>query len=542
MHAFVTGSERYRVSVGFSGDAPTYSCTCHMGVRDHFCEHIVAVVCAWIARLDGAETGEVTPPVDDLSNQLRQLSKEEIIQVVSEIASRNDSIERTLRLKFSKDNAVKELDVPSIKKMLRKSFSPGGFVNYYRAPAFARKMFDGLDLLDELFNAGHASVCIDLAEYAMKLADKACLSMDDSDGHMTIIFNRIKELHRLACEAAPPDPERLAERLFAAAKDSSFSQFYDCLETHRNALGSRGRDRFRQLVEETWKKLPIKGPDKAIRGHRIDTSDVDEDRKLGRSIAEYFMKIFAEESGDVDLQVAVLSKNLKYSFSIAQICKILLNAKRYGEVLDWVRRGFELFPDRYDRELVIHALDSYRALGRQSELERLAWSVWSKSNSLESYQQLKKYSEPAGSWTGYREKIFADLRAKLRPQAQSDRGDFRVVDYTPAASAILVSILIWEQEIEEAWQLSQCYGCLSDQLYTLARLRERSHPLDSIGVYKEFVRRETLQANTARMSPRRRELSRSASSMQKLLTHLPLLPTTTRSTTILSGDRSSLRR
>ena len=87
-------------------------------------------------------------------------------------------------------------------------------------------------------------------------ADKACLSMDDSAGHMSIIFSRIEEIHREASLKAKLNPKKLAERLFKLAWDASFSQFYDCLETHKESLKKEGIEHFRKLVEEAWRRFP----------------------------------------------------------------------------------------------------------------------------------------------------------------------------------------------------------------------------------------------------------------------------------------------
>jgi hypothetical protein len=68
-------------------------------------------------------------------------------------------------------------------------------------------------------------------EHALKLAERALDHIDDSGGQMGDAIARIEELHLDACSKARPDPEALAERLFAW-----------------------------ELAEEAWAKVPKLAP------------------------------------------------------------------------------------------------------------------------------------------------------------------------------------------------------------------------------------------------------------------------------------------
>lgn len=46
-------------------------------------------------------------------------------------------------------------------------------------------------------------------------------SVDDSDGAMGGLLERVQELHLAACEVARPDPVNLATRLFAWSSETS---------------------------------------------------------------------------------------------------------------------------------------------------------------------------------------------------------------------------------------------------------------------------------------------------------------------------------
>jgi hypothetical protein len=52
---------------------------------------------------------------------------------------------------------------------------------------------------------------------------------------------------------------------------------------------------------------------------------------------------------------------------------------------------------------------------------------------------------------------------------------------------VLVEILAYEGDTEQAWQVATDYGCKRQPLLTLGRAREDAHPLDVIGVYEPEV-------------------------------------------------------
>jgi hypothetical protein len=71
-----------------------------------------------------------------------------------------------------------------------------------------------IDRLDGLLDGGRSELVIELTEHAIICAERAVEFVDDSDGLLSGVVERLAELHLAACEAASPDPVQLAARLY----------------------------------------------------------------------------------------------------------------------------------------------------------------------------------------------------------------------------------------------------------------------------------------------------------------------------------------
>ena len=118
--------------------------------------------------------------------------------------------------------------------------------------------------------------------------------MDDSNGEMTGLLERIQEMHHAACVAAKPDPEELARRLFDWEMMTDWDAFYGAAEAYADVLGKQGLTVYRQLAESAWKKVPNLGPGddrRSFEGSRFRLTSI--------------MESLARADGDVESLVAV---------------------------------------------------------------------------------------------------------------------------------------------------------------------------------------------------------------------------------------------
>jgi hypothetical protein len=79
---------------------------------------------------------------------------------------------------------------------------------------YAQGIHDAIDSIDELLREGRADEVVDLTEHALSVVERALQSVDDSDGYMGGILERLQQLHLAACRKAKPDPIQLARRLW----------------------------------------------------------------------------------------------------------------------------------------------------------------------------------------------------------------------------------------------------------------------------------------------------------------------------------------
>jgi len=330
-----------------------------------------------------------------------------------------------------------------------------------------------VDVLEGLLKEGRAEEVIDLAEYALTLAEEALGQVDDSDGEVYTVYERLQGLHLAACRKARPDPEELARRLFAAEMQTECDAFYGAAETYSSLLGKKGRVVYRELAEAEWKKVPARKP-----GERLSFD-------VRRSRLALILESLAKADGDLDALVAVKSHDLSSAWAFLGIAELYKEAKKGDLAIEWAEKGVRAFPQRTDPRLRSFLAREYRARRRHEEALALIWANFVDSPGLDSYKDLKKYAERAGSWPAWREKALGALRDLAQRATARERG--RGFELGWGGGSHLVEIFLWEKKVEEAWQEAQRFGCSQALWLTLARQREGEHPEESLAVYQRQV-------------------------------------------------------
>jgi hypothetical protein len=133
-------------------------------------------------------------------------------------------------------------------------------VDYHAAHDYAAGIDDVIDSIEELLTDGYVAEVITLAEHALQAVEAAMESIDDSDGYMSGISERLQTIHLKACTKGKPDPEALARRLFAWELRTEWDTFYGAAATYAGVLGTRGLAVYRKLAEAEWAKVPSLRP------------------------------------------------------------------------------------------------------------------------------------------------------------------------------------------------------------------------------------------------------------------------------------------
>jgi tetratricopeptide (TPR) repeat protein len=369
-------------------------------------------------------------------------------------------------------------NVAAIRKAMDRATRTGGFVDYRAARDFSLGIDQVVDSIADLLKAGCAAEVIELSEHALGKVEQATMSMDDSDGYMGGILQRLQELHLEACHAAKPDPEALAERLFDWEMRTQFDTFYGAAGTYAKLLGERGLATYRRRAEAAWARVPQTRP-----GEK-------DPEEYGRTFRiKHIMETLARQSGDVEALVAVKARDLSNAYTFLQIAEIYREARQADKALDWAERGIKAFPDRADSRLCEFLADEYHRRKRHDEAMQLIWKIFAEHTSLESYQTLKKHADRIHQWAVRRGKALEFVRAEIEGEKKQLAQKRQAWGWTPHPPdhSLLVEIFLWEKDVEAAWREAQAGGCHGSWWMELARLREKQFPADVVPIYQRQV-------------------------------------------------------
>lgn len=482
LSARVTGSYPYAVRLWEEDDGIKYECSCPHGEEGNFCKHCVAVGLAWLAEFTSASgtksaSKKKNNPWKDITDFVGMQDAATLAAWLLEAAKRDDVLYENLLLK-ARRAAGPASTIKAFRAAIDRAVETGGYVDWHEMPTYATGLENIADSLAELLQQGQAAALVDLAEYAITRVELACEYVDDSNGEMTTMLERLGELHHKACLAARPDPVALGERLFDYEMTAEFDAFHDSLRRYAKVLGKEGAARYKQLAEEEWRKVEP-------RTQETGRDDYDSCRWRISRIMEHI----AELSGDIEALVAVKSRDLSSAWNYLGIAEIYRSHRRHDQALEWAERGAEAFPNKPDDRLRDFLAEEYLRRKRYDEAMRLIWEQFTERPCLENYQKLHRFAGKAGLWSVFRQQALKHLDRLISSQA-GKRHYF-------SSAAILVEIHLWEKNAEAAWDAAS-RGNIPDQLWLkLAAAREVDYPGDTVPVYRRLIETTVAQTNNA---------------------------------------------
>ncbi len=453
--ATVRGALPYAVQLWVQDGEPRWSCECPVGEEGAFCKHCVAVVMAH-EPLNVEAVPDAEDDGDELAAYVSSLDAARLARLVLEQAAGDWRLRERLAAEAAMA-AGTALDLRPWERRIEAAFATGDFVEYREAAGWARDVQDALDGLAELLDAGHADAVVILAERAHRLADAAAGYVDDSDGWLADFAGQISELHLQACAVARPHPVALARRLVELELSSELDTFHRAAARYAAVLGEAGVAEYRGLLEPRAAAIPERSDRFSTERFRVTEA------LIGTALA----------SGDPDQLIAVKAGDLHSPYDYEEVARGLVAAGREDEALDWAERGLAAHGDRpwqtpSLRELAAHL---YRARGSPEKARETFWSGFTSGPSLATYRRLLQESGPTDDADATRRRVVAHLRERL----------------TVGNASTLVEILLYEGDVDEAWQVAADHGCDRQLWMSLARARERTHPQDAIGVYDREI-------------------------------------------------------
>jgi tetratricopeptide (TPR) repeat protein len=469
----------YNVELWVGDGEPTWSCTCPAAEDGSFCKHCVAVALLFDRDArdvgDGVESPHLrpvpSPTESDLAGYVAGLPYQRLVELVlTQVES-----DWRLRERLAADARAARGEGPELGPWRRRidvAFAPyDDFVDYREAAGWASDVDGVIDALEDLCDAGHPDAVTVLTEHAHRRADEAIQYVDDSDGWLTGISERLSDLHLRACAEGSPDPVALARRLVDLELTAELDGFHRAAATYAEVLDDAGLDEYRRIVEPRWEKV-------APAQHAGDWS-------AERFRLREAMIGLALASGDPDEMIAVRSRDLRTPDDYLEIAHALEAGGRPDEALDWARRGLDAYADRTWQTSPLRELTAelLRQRGDRAGAVELFWEAFERSPSVGTYRRLlDEAGDDAPAW---RRRSIDTLRTLV---AETTRHDRTATSWrAPTPTAALVEILAHEGDIDAAWEAATDHGC-DDRLWlTLARARESTHPIDAIDVYEREV-------------------------------------------------------
>jgi uncharacterized Zn finger protein len=146
--------------------------------------------------------------------------------------------------------------------------------------------------------------------------------------------------------------------------------------------------------------------------------------------------------------------------------------------------------------------DEYYRRGEHDAAIELAWKAFNRSPSMASYGALERHAARAGTWPVWRDRALTEVRMRLHNGAQSDR-------------SLLVSIFLYEGDLDAAQAESRRGACSQSLLLQLAELRESNHPGDSGPIFLEHAEEILERVRDSRYEEAVSMLVRAATAMRR---------------------------
>ena len=485
--AKVEGSETYQVELRDDDGGLAYDCSCPRAADGYFCKHCVAVGLAWLAENSAAvQAGVVSgqkkrrDPWQDIKEFLATQSPETLIELLLDVAQRDDRLYQSLLLKTECSGGGGKV-AKAFRQAIDSATRLHGYLDWREVSTYASNIDQVVESLADLLKPDTAAVLVELAEYAIERVENALEQIDDSNGEVGDTLHGLGELHLKACAMARPEPGGLAERLFRLETTLPFNVCSFDAATYRDVLGDMGLRRYRELAEAEWCNIKQRDSQDGYDGHRYRITHI--------------MEQLAKASGDIEELVAIKSRDLSAGYCYLSIAEIYAKAEQPEKALDWAERGLKAFPERPDNRLRDFLVAAYLKCQRNDEALQLTWIQFDESPTLEHYLKLHDVAGQLGTWPEQRERALIKVDEFIAREAAAT-SRWRPKPTAPDYS-LRLQIALWEEDLDTAWSVAHQGSCNRSLLIALAGKLESGRPSDAVSLYRRLVPPIVEQTNNA---------------------------------------------
>ena len=333
--------------------------------------------------------------IDDIKTWLREQPVDKLVEIIADKAVRDQELYTELKLRLEAEK--NEPDVDEIRYLLKSVIEVDDYISWKEVYDYSNNVSTVVSQVEAMLPE-HPDAVMSLAEEGIRLWEEAVELVDD-DGDMGMILDDLLELHLKACEKVKPDPEKLADYIYNSSVSSGWGLFCAWRLTYGELLGAKGIERFRELAEKEWKKVPCIKP-------------VDKDSKWDSRQRSVFdqMLTFAKDDGDLKEIIKVLSRNLSKPYDFVTIAEYCREAGEHELALQWAEKGLGAFTEFRSYELHSVLADEYLRVGRSDDALNVIWTSFESTPRLERYIVLAEYAGKVNVWPEWREKAIEYLR------------------------------------------------------------------------------------------------------------------------------------
>jgi len=448
---------RYRVRlIGELDQDLDGDCSCPYGQEGNFCKHCVAVG-LYLRRTAASRPRRAGGGAKfDLRGFLGTMAHADLVDLLADQAQDDPGLFRRLRLL-----ATTASSTPDFAELARQvGLLAVDWLDYDASDEYAGGADDLLRTIERLLPA-YAAEVQPLLRLAMRLLGEAVNVTEDGAYPITVSAARAWELYLLACETARPDPAEFADWL--ADQRLTGPEWPDLgLAEVVDLLGDTGLDRYRERLAAA----PQQGP--------------------GQWRLRNLREELVSETGDTDALIGFLAEDLSGPHQFVRIAQLLCADGRTDEAIDWLERGFATGHGAHDQQLtaLVDLLSElYPRAGRDAEVLGLRERHFTAAASENTYRALRTAAEHAPDWPVMRARAWDLLRRKARAGAAWFAAD------------TLARVLLDEDEVAEAWRMTQDGRCTEPVRLAVTARRAETHPADAIAVYRPLVAAAIEQTN-----------------------------------------------
>lgn len=401
----IEGSDHYEVSVdiGNNGDILFSECDCPYDFGP-VCKHEVAAYFELFNRLNSFTSS------DHLSKKphkrttvqeiLSNLSKEELINIIINLANEDDILENSLILKYSNADHQHELRACKefIHLIVRKYTGREGFIRYRDANAFVRELED---IVEKARNTENVHLAIDIALLLLEEAVKAFQYADDSNGDIGfLVTETLNVLGEIAIKAKEANHQRIEvfEKLLGQTDNKVFDGWIDFKIDLLHICTEFADD-------ETLRELLRNKIESMLEKQANDRYTHYENERMLQLLFQLIEQYDTEEKAE-----QFIHEHLQFSSFREQLLEKHLQAKNYHKAIELAIEGEQ--NDKQYLGLVskwkkIRYL-AYKFLVLKEEQQKLAKELLFEGN-FEYYQELKELAS-----TENHSEFYAILKQELK--------------------------------------------------------------------------------------------------------------------------------